>query len=183
MLQSPFRLGAALAVAFAVAPPAGAQQAPPEAAPADVSSPDAIIHALYDVISGPMGEDRDQQRWHSLFAPGARLIPTGRNPDTGQIGANVITPEEYWERSSENLKRIGFRENEIGRTSVAFGHIMHAFSSYESFREDQGDPDTYFDRGINSIQLLNDGERWWIVSVYWDRERDDNPIPAKYIGT
>ena len=181
MLRSPFHLGAALAVAavaFALAPAAVAQ----EADPADVNSADAIIHALYDVISGPMGQDRDEKRWHSLFAPGARLIPTGTNPETGQTRANVITPQEYWERSSEGLKRIGFRENEIGRTSETFGHITHAFSAYESFREDRGDPDAYFDRGINSIQLLNDGERWWILSVYWDRERDDNPIPAKYIG-
>jgi hypothetical protein len=36
-------------------------------------------------------------------------------------------------------------------------------------------------RGINSIQLMNDGSRWWIVSVFWDAERPDNPLPAEYL--
>ena len=35
-------------------------------------------------------------------------------------------------------------------------------------------------RGINSIQLVRDGKRWWIASVVWDTERPDNPIPADY---
>jgi hypothetical protein len=36
-------------------------------------------------------------------------------------------------------------------------------------------------RGINSIQPMNDGGRWWIVSVFWDAERPDNPLPAEYL--
>ena len=38
-----------------------------------------------------------------------------------------------------------------------------------------------FMRGINSIQLYNDGTRWWVVSVYWEAEGPDNPLPAKYL--
>jgi len=25
-------------------------------------------------------------------------------------------------------------------------------------------------RGIKSIQLFNDGKRWWIVNIYWTQE-------------
>ena len=32
------------------------------------------------------------------------------------------------------------------------------------------------------MQLLNDDKRWWIVSVFWDSERPDNPIQSRYIG-
>jgi hypothetical protein len=28
---------------------------------------------------------------------------------------------------------------------------------------------------------LNDGQRWWVVTVFWDSERPDNAIPAKYL--
>jgi hypothetical protein len=35
-------------------------------------------------------------------------------------------------------------------------------------------------RGINSIQLMNDGRRWWIVSVFWEAETPQTPIPKKY---
>jgi len=37
-------------------------------------------------------------------------------------------------------------------------------------------------RGINSIQLMKHADRWWIVTVMWDQERPDNPIPARYLG-
>jgi hypothetical protein len=74
--------------AFAQTP---AQAAPPPASPADVASLDAIMTAVYDVISGPAGQLR------------------------------------------------------------------------------------------NSFQLLKDGDRWWIVTIYWDSERPDNPIPPEYL--
>ena len=31
--------------------------------------------------------------------------------------------------------------------------------------------------------LLNDGERWWVVSIFWDSERATNPIPERYLRT
>jgi len=38
-----------------------------------------------------------------------------------------------------------------------------------------------FLRGINSIQLFNDGTRWWIVSVYWQAETPTLPLPPEYL--
>ena len=149
------------------------------ARPSDVASPDAIIGALYASISGGAGEKRNWDRFRSLFVPGARLIPTGGAP--GQPArATMLSPDEYAQRAGPSLERDGFYEVEIARTTDSFGRILHAFSSYASRRK-LTDP-TPFARGINSIQLLNDGTRWWIVSVYWDGERADNPIPAKYLA-
>jgi len=172
----------AMALALMLAAPIEALDQASAANPADVGSVDAIITALYDVISGPMGQDRDRDRFMSLFAEGARLIPTGRD-QAGQVGFRMMSPEEYWANGAENLKNIGFTEDEIGRTTETFGNITHAFSTYASFREDRGDPDTAFSRGINSIQLLNDGDRWWVISIFWDSERSDNRIPSRYIGS
>ncbi|MFT7665504.1 MAG: hypothetical protein ACI87A_003742, partial [Planctomycetota bacterium] len=59
-----------------------------------------------------------------------------------------------------------------------FGHIAHVFSTYESVAEPGGEP---FDRGINSFQLMRDENRWWVITIYWDRESEANPIPAKYL--
>lgn len=161
------------------AAPSRAQETPP-ARPADVGSIDAIIAALYDVISGPAGQKRDWQRFHSLFVPGARLIPTGVNQQ-GAVGHRVVTPEGYVTSSGAWLEENGFFEREIGRTTEQFGNIAHVFSAYDSKRTlEDAQP---FARGINSIQLLNDGNRWWIVSIFWDSERADNPIPAKYLHT
>lgn len=153
--------------------------ATPIARPEDVASADAILAALYDVISGPAGQRRDWDRFRSLFIPGARLIPTGRRPDGG-TAHRVLTPEEYISRSGRVLEERGFFEREIGRTSDQFGALMHVFSSYDSRRRsDDAEP---FARGINSIQLLNDGSRWWVVTVFWDSERPDLPIPERYLS-
>ena len=46
----------------------------PAAKPEDVSSPEAILAAVYSVISGPKGQTRDWDRMRSLFLPDARLI-------------------------------------------------------------------------------------------------------------
>ena len=146
---------------------------------ADVASVDAIIAALYDVISGPAGQKRDWDRFRSLFAPGARLIPTGRRQD-GAHGMRVITPDEYATNIGPQLENGGFFEREIGRRTERFGAVAHVFSAYDSKRTAA---DTVpFARGINSIQLFNDGRRWWVVSIFWDSERRDNPIPADILG-
>jgi DNA-binding beta-propeller fold protein YncE len=148
------------------------------ARPQDVASIDAIISALYDVISGPAGQRRDWDRFRSLFVPGARLIPTGRRQD-GMRVLRVITPDEYATNIGPQLENGGFFEREIGRRTEQFGAVVHVFSAYDSKRTAA---DTVpFARGINSIQLFNDSKRWWVVSIFWDSERRDNPIPADIV--
>lgn len=174
----PLILATALAL-FAV--PATAQDAadvPPPADPADVESIDAIMEAVYDVISGDAGEARDWDRFRSLFVPGATLSPVGR-PDGNTYVRRAITPAEYVRGSGAYLEQNGFHEVEIHRVTEQYGVIAHAFSTYES-RRLATDPEP-FARGINSFQLLYDGTRWWVVSIYWLQESPDHPIPAKYL--
>lgn len=161
--------------------PAPAAPAPvvKDANPADVGSIDAIMKAVYDVISGDAGVKRDWDRFRTLFHPDARMIPTGKNPQTGVTGARVLTPEDYINRAGPNLEKNGFHEREIARKVDHWGQIAQVFSSYESFHKK--DEKTPFMRGINSFQLLNDGKRWWIVTIYWQQETPDNPIPAQYL--
>src|SRR5262249_28559076 len=150
-----------------------------EANPADVSSLDAIMKAVYDVISGDAGKPRDWDRFRSLFHKDARLIPAGRNAQTGIIGARVLTPEDYIKRSEPILLKDGFFEREIARRVETYGNITHVFSTYES-RHKLTDKEPLI-RGINSFQLLNDGKRWWIITIYWQGETPDNPLPKKYL--
>ena len=150
----------------------------PVANPADVGSIDAILIAVYDVISGPAGKKRDWDRMRSLFIPGARLIPTGPRPG-GVYGSRVLTVEDYVTRGSALFEKEGFFEKEIARKTESFGQIAHVFSTYEARHSpDDAKP---FIRGINSIQLMNDGKRWWIVTIFWDSERAGLVIPDKYL--
>jgi len=59
-----------------------------------------------------------------------------------------------------------------------FGTVAHVWSTYASNREPGGD---VFSRGINSIQLFNDGKRWWITSWIFDSVRAGAEIPAEFL--
>ncbi len=149
-----------------------------KADPADVESVDAIIAALYDVISGAAGQERDWNRFRSLFLPGAHLVPTVLTPDSS-IRYVVWSPEDYVTRAGPQLEEVGFFEAEIGRVAESFGNIAHIFSTYESRLEEDADP---IQRGINSIQLFWDGNRWWMVNILWDLEREGREIPERYLS-
>lgn len=148
----------------------------PQAKPADVKSINAILNALYDVISGPAGP-RDWGRFNSLFIPEAHLNFTGKKPDGTPVHM-ALTPKQYQDRSGAFFLKEGFFEHAIADKIDKFGQVAQVFSTYESRHEKGAKP---FARGINSIQLLNDGKRWWVVSILWDSERPDNPIPEKYL--
>lgn len=150
-----------------------------EADPKDVGSMDSIIKAVYDVISGEAGKPRNWDRFRTLFHADARLIPTGKNPETGLTTARVLSPDDYINRVEPVFARDGFFEAEKARQVHVYGNIAHVFSTYEARRTAKDRKP--FMRGINSFQLLNDGKRWWVLSIYWQAETPDNPIPARYL--
>lgn len=149
--------------------------------PADVESIDAIMAATYDVISGPPGRPRDWDRERSLFYPGARLMPTasvaGRNDV--ELAPQILDVEGYIARVKPLFEKSGFYEKEIARRVESFGSIAHVWSTYES-RHDPSDPEPFM-RGINSIQLFNDGKRWWVLSILWQHESTQQPLPKQYV--
>jgi hypothetical protein len=165
-------------------PTAGHPQIPrpgadwPKAHPEDVASVDALIGSFYTLSGGAPGEKRDWDRYRSLFLPQARMIAARPGPD-GSAGAMVLGIDEYIKSNQNYFEKGGFFDREAGRRVEAFGQIAHVWSVYES-RHTKDAPEPYV-RGINSIELLKDGERWWIVSVFWDFERADNPIPDEYL--
>ena len=149
----------------------------PPAKPDDVKSLDAILGAIYDVISGPAGS-RDWNRFRSIFLPQARFAEVSTGPDGSKM---VLTwnVDEFIRDASEVFSKDAFYEKGIVNRPESFGNITQVFSSYESRRSPTEKP---FERGINSIQLLNDGKRWWVVSILWDSERPGNPLPPKFSG-
>ena len=150
----------------------------PAANPDDVGTIDEIISALYDVISGPAGQKRDWDRFRSLHVPEARLIPTSLPPDGGPGRARMWGLEQYIETAGPQLESGGFFEREIGRIEERFENIVHAFSTYDSRRTQDGE---VIQRGINSIQLMWDGKRWWIFNIFWRGVGPSAEIPEKYL--
>ena len=141
----------------------------------DVSTVDGIIESLYASISGPAGE-RDWDFFRSLFVPTATM--GAMSPDQeGKLVYHPMTPDSYIERNGPFFLENGFWEEELGRQEVKFGELMHVFSAYE-FRMERGD-EVVKRRGINSIQLVQQDDRWWIVSLQWNPEREGFDLPKK----
>jgi hypothetical protein len=158
--------------------PAAAAAPAVAARPADVGSVDGVIAALYDVISGPAGKPRDWDRMRSLFAPQGKLMAVGVRKDDSSP-ATVMTVDDYIARTTKPFNDAGFYETELARGTDSYGRIVHVFSTYES-RHAPTDAKP-FQRGINSIQLYNDGTRWWIANLLWHAETDKNPLPERYL--
>jgi hypothetical protein len=155
-----------------------APSTPLPANPTDVRSPDAILAAIYDVISGPAGQKRDWNRFLSLFAPDARLIPIAASKEGGFHSA-AMTPDQYVTHGESYFTANGFFEREIARRREQWGNILQVFSTYES-RHTAADA-TPFARGINSFQLFFDGKRWWIVTIMWQGESASTPLTPEFL--
>jgi hypothetical protein len=152
----------------------------PPAAAADVGSMDAIMHAFYDVLSGPAGP-RDWNRFYSLFVPGGRLIQTTRAAPDSTPHTVVRTPQEFVQWIGGRFEKNAFYEKEISHSVDTFGAITQRFSTYAVLSAaDDAKPSV---RGIYSAQLFNDGKRWYIVTMYWDNEHPGTVIPSQYLSS
>jgi hypothetical protein len=151
------------------------------ARPEDVESPEAIVEAAYASIARAPGEPFDWERFRTLFLPEARLIP---NTEQRQGSFDVLSPEEFvaWIDSvtppagSENDQ--GFQEEQVSAEVVRYGDIAHVLSTYQKHFWDS---EEILGRGINSFQLVHDGDRWWIAGIVWDEENGAGPIPPEYL--
>jgi hypothetical protein len=189
-----FAACAAIAVAAATAPaqappppaPSATSPAPasPQASPPpEAASVDAIVRALYEGVSHAPNHEPDWSHLRTIFLPAGRLIPPQR--PGGEYA--FLTAEDFIARVAKGIatrreqgKEMGFSEREIGRKTDCYGNMCQLFSTYESrYAAADAKP---FARGINAIQLVRDGNRWWIINVMWDQETPEKPIPAAYLG-
>lgn len=142
----------------------------------DTRSVESTVLALYDVISGEPGSARDWDRFKNLFKPEARLIPT-RKDDQGNFTIKAMTPDEYVQLFSSRIP-TGFFERELSRKVEEYGTVVHVFSTYET-KEKKDGPVT--NRGINSIQLFKDKDRYYVVNIFWCAESMGFALPDKYL--
>lgn len=148
-----------------------------EARPSDVESIDAIVSAWYDIVSVAPGEAADWTRDSTLYLPDVRFVIIPEIGDETPARAAVLSHAQFIEASTGGLSD-GFFEREIHRVTQLFGNMAHVFSTYEFGRTEEG---PVLGRGINSIQLFFDGERWWIVGAAWRNATLRTPIPPEYL--
>lgn len=138
---------------------------------------EAITTALYATISFAEGQAPDFDRLRLLFTAGARLIHVNAQ-------ATVVLPVEAFVTRFQNRLAAGelvaFQEWQVAARIEHYGEIAHVFSTYEAaITSSQGTQMVV--RGINSIQLMWEQNRWWVVSLIWTDEQPGKNIPAGYL--
>jgi hypothetical protein len=148
--------------------PACGTHAPDPAA----ANPGSLVKALYGIVSGPAESAHDWDRLERLHAPGALITPTQHREATVFAAAPQPLPQ-FIELNKRLFAHRGFYEREIFQRVQRFGHVAHVWSAYDTREEPDGPVQA---RGINSFQLLHDGQRWCVLSATWDSETADHPM-------
>jgi hypothetical protein len=159
------------------------EEAPPveglvEANPADVASPEALVNAYYESVSGVLGQSRDWDRFRSLFRADVVLLSV-RATATVMAPPAPMTVDQYVRLNGKYFEGTGYMETSIRNDIDVYGGLAQVFSTFESRHKGETEP---YARGINGFQLVFDGHRWWINALTWQSESPENsPIPAQYL--
>lgn len=163
--------------AVVVAAPALQAQAPETKAQATACLPTATLEdltkALDEAVSGPGNKDRACLR--ELMLPDARLTPIIKTPD-GAFSPRMLTVED-WIDAVAKRGSAAFYERQVKVITESYGHFAHLWSTYE-IRETPDGKATVV--GVNSVQAVNDGKRWRVLSVLWEPDTTAGPLPEKY---
>lgn len=151
---------------------ASAPPAPVTNTDSDEFQVETTVLAMYNVVSGPAGR-HDWDRFKALFAPDARLIEI--HMKDGVRTATVRTPDEFATATQVELAEQPLFEHPVATRVEAYGDLAQVLSTYES-RRAAADA-TPFRRGVKSIQLVREGERWVIQTVLSEELPAESPAP------
>jgi hypothetical protein len=168
--------GLVAAVACAGVGPVCAAETPPAA---EVSTIEGVIAALYRSVSFEAGGEPDWQLLRFLLLPDAVLA----QPVQGSDQIELLGLEEYISRfkqalDSSTLRKTGFLGTVAQVSTTVYGRLAHGLVVFEA-RTDPASKEP-FGRGVESIQLVRTGGRWWIASIATEFERPGLLIPEDF---
>ncbi len=143
----------------------------------DVRSIENLTKAYYECISGPIGQKRDFDRFRNLFHPKASFIYSYWSEEAGKANLMMFDFDEYLEKL-DYLDKRGFYEEEISSDVKKYGTMVNVVSTYKFWMEDK----TAEGRGVTNYHYFYDGERYWIMSMFWQMESGKFPIPASFLS-
>lgn len=141
----------------------------------DSQSPDAaavrnVFEEMYDALSWTEQQPPDWKRFSAAFSEGACLAASARPANL--IDVDTFTKRMATQRDNGSLPH--FVEKQIGIEVGIFGNTATAQSAYHTDMGESGEG-----RGVNSAVLIKDEDRWRVVSMCWDSESEDKPIPSR----
>ncbi len=126
----------------------------------DWQTPSSITNALYETISASKNQNRDWSRFRALFFDDARFTMALQTPKfNGLIETDI---EELIQLTKQHYKASGFYEIEYEKKVIRYYNLASVYSTFQ-IKYDLSNKKPLM-RGLNHFQLLNDGDRWWIIS-------------------
>lgn len=131
---------------------------------------DSVVEALYQAVSFAKDVEPNYQLLQLLFHPRGHVVQPVEDT-SGTLNPMCVSDFIKSLRTTlraEGILALGGREEEIERRTLTFRRVAHVFSSYHFTLIGSETP---LARGVNTLQLVYDSERWWILSLAWDRAK------------
>ena len=115
----------------------------------------------------------DWESFRKLFHKDARLVPAARP-------AAPIPVETFIDRMQaqrDNGSLADFREDHVALTGQIFGNVATVFQTYRTVIN-KGTPGY----GISAMIGVFDENDWRCISMAWDSQSAEEPIPQRYMG-
>jgi hypothetical protein len=139
----------------------------------DAKTINGLINASYEVVSGEKGATRQWERDNYLHHP--KAVYSYFDKQKGR--QRTMTLDEFHKETDDMVFNTAFYESEVNREIRVFGNIAQVWSTYETKLEKNG---PVARRGINSIQLIYENNRWHIISWIFSGETEINRIPKTF---
>ena len=138
------------------------------------------LDSLYAAFSFDAGHVPAWTAMRDLMLPGAGFVDpvtTGVAPHAVPIDTFVAHFRAWVEGTPKG--KVGFRERIVAARIDAFGHIAHAFVTFEGGVPGHRAAD---ERGVDSIDLVQVGADWKVASFSTQYEAPGLALPARFGG-
>lgn len=137
-----------------------------------VQTIEGITAKMLELISGPVGQERNWEEFRTLFLPTAQFISLNPQAKDGEK-ARSLNLEEFVRMLGPLYAKEGFYEEPLNIQINEFNGMANAFQSYTARNSSR----TYQAKGINNFILVHVDNRWWIASSTWANEDTNNRVP------
>lgn len=145
----------------------------------DVVALRATLDELYRAFCFDAGGQADWNAMVQLFAEGAAFVAPvveGRAPKA--VGTEQFLHEFKEYVASDAVRSTGLHERILNVRLDVYGCIAHAFVAFEGFEPGSA---RILTRGLDSLQLVRDGEHWKVASFTTQYESEKDPFPGRFL--
>lgn len=137
------------------------------------------LDALYVSFGFDAGGEADWTTLRSLALEGAAWVdPITRGVPPRAVGTDAFVAGFRDAIHASPELREGFHERILHARIDLFGTIAHAYVAFEGFAADGAPART---RGLDSIQLVRDGDAWKVASFTTQYEAPDAQMPKRFL--